>query len=242
MFVRQPNGLFVEALGIELSALDASDLGGNHRSTVPEIFGAVLRPYLELLIVGHHCLPVPELLLGRCHVVTSRPCERSTKVVVSQLDIRRHRPEKALGLRCSFDSRCVVICVEPRLQLADPIAAGRICEMRIAFQVFYVLDNNFMAGGNGYQTTSVIPEANQFLPGAVPTDIAIGRDGSVWFLEFRGNRIGRWRDGKFSDFEVAKENAGLSGLTVAGDGTVWFGMVRSSSLGRLRALSLLPRP
>jgi len=71
-------------------------------------------------------------------------------------------------------------------------------------------------------------------PGAVPTDIAIGRDGSVWFLEFRGNRIGRWRDGKFSDFEVAKENAGLSGLTVAGDGTVWFGMVRSSSLGRLR--------
>jgi virginiamycin B lyase len=71
-------------------------------------------------------------------------------------------------------------------------------------------------------------------PGAVPTDIAIGGDGSVWFLEFRGNRIGRWRDGKFSDFEVAKENAGLSGLTVAGDGTVWFGMVRSSSLGRLR--------
>ena len=38
----------------------------------------------------------------------------------------------------------------------------------IAFQVFYVLDNNFMAGGNGYQTTSMIPEVNQFLPGAVP--------------------------------------------------------------------------
>jgi virginiamycin B lyase len=70
-------------------------------------------------------------------------------------------------------------------------------------------------------------------PGAVPTDIAIGGDGSVWFLQFRGNRIGRWRDGKFSDFEVAKENAGLSGLAVAGDGAVWFGMVRSSSLGRL---------
>jgi hypothetical protein len=41
----------------------------------------------------------------------------------------------------------------------------------IAFQVFYVLDNNLMAGGNGYQTTSVIPEVNQFLPGSVPTDL-----------------------------------------------------------------------
>jgi hypothetical protein len=41
----------------------------------------------------------------------------------------------------------------------------------IAFQVFYVMDNSFMAGGNGYQTTSQIPEVNQFLPGQVPTDI-----------------------------------------------------------------------
>ena len=71
-------------------------------------------------------------------------------------------------------------------------------------------------------------------PGAVPTDVAVGADGSVWFLQFRANRIGRWRDEKFSDFEVAKENAGLSGLTVAPDGAVWFGMVRNSSLGRLR--------
>jgi len=41
----------------------------------------------------------------------------------------------------------------------------------IAFQVFYVLDNSFMAGGNGYQNTSIIPEVNQFLPGAVSTDL-----------------------------------------------------------------------
>jgi virginiamycin B lyase len=71
-------------------------------------------------------------------------------------------------------------------------------------------------------------------PGAVPTDVAIGADGSVWFLQFRANRVGQFRDGKFSDFEVAKENAGLSGLAIASDGAVWFGMVRSSSLGRLR--------
>jgi hypothetical protein len=40
-----------------------------------------------------------------------------------------------------------------------------------AYQLFYVMDNAFMAGGNGYQTTSVIPEVNQFMPGQVPTDL-----------------------------------------------------------------------
>jgi virginiamycin B lyase len=71
-------------------------------------------------------------------------------------------------------------------------------------------------------------------PGAVPTDIATGSDGSVWYIQFRANRIGRWRSGKFEDFEVTEENAGLSGLAVASDGSVWFGMLRRSSLGRLR--------
>jgi len=28
----------------------------------------------------------------------------------------------------------------------------------------------------------------------VPTDVAVGSDGSVWFLQFRANRIGRFKD------------------------------------------------
>jgi hypothetical protein len=40
-----------------------------------------------------------------------------------------------------------------------------------AYRVFYVMDNNFMAGGGGYSGTSPIPEVNQFLPGTVPTDL-----------------------------------------------------------------------
>jgi virginiamycin B lyase len=71
-------------------------------------------------------------------------------------------------------------------------------------------------------------------PGVVPTDVAVGADGSVWFLQFGANRVGRLKNGEFSDFKVAEQNAGLSGLAVASDGAVWFGMVRSSSLGRLR--------
>jgi hypothetical protein len=39
-----------------------------------------------------------------------------------------------------------------------------------AYQFFYVLDNNFAAGGQGYGGTSVIPSRNQFLPGSTPSD------------------------------------------------------------------------
>jgi virginiamycin B lyase len=71
-------------------------------------------------------------------------------------------------------------------------------------------------------------------PGAVPTDIAIAPDGAVWFIQFRGNSIGRLKDGEFAEFPVTMENAGLTGLAVADDGAVWFGMLRAGSLGRLR--------
>jgi virginiamycin B lyase len=70
--------------------------------------------------------------------------------------------------------------------------------------------------------------------GAVPADVAVGSDGSVWFLQFRANRVGRFKDGQFSDVEVGRENAGLSGIAVTPNDDVWFGMMRRASLGRLR--------
>jgi hypothetical protein len=39
------------------------------------------------------------------------------------------------------------------------------------FQLFYVVGNNLAAGGQSWSGTSVIPTTNQFLPGAVPTDL-----------------------------------------------------------------------
>ena len=80
--------------------------------------------------------------------------------------------------------------------------------------------------------------------GAVPTDVAAGSDGSVWFLQFRANRIGRLKDGEFSDVEVGRDNAGLSGIAVAPNDDVWFGMMRRASLGRLRngRVAVFPLP
>ena len=71
-------------------------------------------------------------------------------------------------------------------------------------------------------------------PGSSPSDIAIDGSGNAWFAEFRGNKIGKFGDGKFSEFNVPGEWSGLSGIAVATDGAVWFGMLRSHAIGRLR--------
>jgi virginiamycin B lyase len=119
------------------------------------------------------------------------------------------------------------------------------------YGVAVTADGNIWAtlqSGNQLLQLAVDGTARTFdLPhgGAVPTDIAAGSDGSVWFLQFRANRIGRLKNGEFSDVEAAPENAGLSGIAVAPNGDVWFGMMRRASLGRLRngriAIFALPR-
>jgi len=80
---------------------------------------------------------------------------------------------------------------------------------------------------------------------AVPTDIAVGKDGAIWFIESRDSRIARFKDGKFDEFPVPGDNPLLSGLVVTPDDAVWFGMLRTGSLGRLRNGSIetfkLPR-
>jgi virginiamycin B lyase len=74
------------------------------------------------------------------------------------------------------------------------------------------------------------------LPSAasVPSDVAIGPDNAVWFLEYRTNTIGRLVGDEIQQFPVGDRSAALSGLAVAPDGSVWFGMLSEGSLGRLR--------
>jgi virginiamycin B lyase len=72
-------------------------------------------------------------------------------------------------------------------------------------------------------------------PGVSPTDIAVDAAGTVWFLQFRTDRVGRFSAGKFEEYAVSEAKSGLTGLAVAPDGSVWFGMLRKGSLGRLRA-------
>src|SRR5438132_621100 len=60
--VRRADGLLVKTLGIELAALNASDLGTHQRAPVFEILRAILRPCFELSVMGDQSLkmlPVP---------------------------------------------------------------------------------------------------------------------------------------------------------------------------------------
>ena len=50
------DGLFVEALGIELAALQARDLRADQRGAVLEILRAIRRPDLELPVVSGQSL------------------------------------------------------------------------------------------------------------------------------------------------------------------------------------------
>jgi virginiamycin B lyase len=69
---------------------------------------------------------------------------------------------------------------------------------------------------------------------AAPTDIAIDPAGGVWFTELRANKIGRYADGRFSEYVVAADAPGLTSLAAAPDGSVWFTELRHHRLVRLR--------
>jgi len=65
-------------------------------------------------------------------------------------------------------------------------------------------------------------------------DIAVDQRGAVWFLELRTNKIGRFAEGRFSEFVIPTPSAGLTALAAAPDGSVWFTELSVGKLGRLR--------
>jgi virginiamycin B lyase len=81
-------------------------------------------------------------------------------------------------------------------------------------------------------------------PGASPTDLTVDQKGGVWVIEFRGNKIAHFADGKFSEYPLPEGKAAPSGIVVAPDGAVWFGILRGAGLGRLRdgSMEFFPLP
>jgi virginiamycin B lyase len=67
------------------------------------------------------------------------------------------------------------------------------------------------------------------------SDVAVGGDGTVWFLEIAANKIGRLAGGRFEEFSVPTPIAGLIGIAVAPDGDAWFTELRGHRLGRVHA-------
>ena len=64
-------------------------------------------------------------------------------------------------------------------------------------------------------------------------DIAVGRDGAVWFAAAGANQIGRYAGGRFETFKVPTPNAGLTALAASPDGAAWFSALRAHRIGRV---------
>ncbi len=113
-------------------------------------------------------------------------------------------------------------------------------------------DNTWATLQSGNQLMRIAPDGKTALyevptRASSPTDLAADARGDIWFIEFKGNKIGVFSAGKFTEYPVpGKDWAGLSGITVAPDGAVWFGLLRHHALGRVRDgkldIVVLPRP
>src|SRR5260370_21993060 len=134
MCARQPDGIFVQALGVELPAFEPRDLGADECGTVPEICGAVLRQSDEPLVMVEQHLEISRALVGGRRIAACRERERGIENAFSFLDERGSNPEKLLRFRGRGQCRRVVPCVEARLQFADPIPAGGDRQLRTALQ------------------------------------------------------------------------------------------------------------
>jgi virginiamycin B lyase len=86
----------------------------------------------------------------------------------------------------------------------------------------------FISSG-GQATALDIPTRNSGLG-----DVAVDRGGAVWFVEMRANKIGRFADGRFTEFAIPTPSAGLTAIAAAPDDAVWFTEISAGKLGRLR--------
>src|ERR1700682_841979 len=70
-------------------------------------------------------------------------------------------------------------------------------------------------------------------PGSIPQTITQGSDGSLWFVEFTGNNIGRIStSGLFAEFALPA-GAGPEGITGGPDGNIWFTEIIANKVGRI---------
>src|SRR3979409_480054 len=75
------DGLFVEALGIELLAFDPRDLGADQRGAVLEIVRAIRRPDLELLVMRSDSVQVLLPPAGRNRIAAGGSRQRVVEVI-----------------------------------------------------------------------------------------------------------------------------------------------------------------
>ena len=87
----------------------------------------------------------------------------------------------------------------------------------------------------GLSTDGVVTEFPLPNPGSGPTTIALTQDGTVWFTESAGNRIGRMRpDGTgLAEFPLPNPNSSPRIIALGSDGNLWFSEHTGNRMGRI---------
>lgn len=80
----------------------------------------------------------------------------------------------------------------------------------------------------------VIPNHN-----AMPQDVAVGRDGALWFTEMNANALGRLdpEGGSYREFPLPQADSKPHQLAIDRDGNVWFTASARAYIGKLDAAS-----
>lgn len=94
----------------------------------------------------------------------------------------------------------------------------------------------WLASGEAGLTTDgkvqavVLPNAN-----SGPTTVAIAPDGSVWFTESSGNRIGRFNadGGGLKEYPLPQPNSSPRIIALGADGNMWFSEHTGNRMGRI---------
>jgi virginiamycin B lyase len=72
-------------------------------------------------------------------------------------------------------------------------------------------------------------------PGSGPTTVSVAPDGTLWFTEGSGNRIGRMNpDGSgYQGYELPHANSAPRIIALGGDGNIWFSEHNGNRMGRI---------
>jgi streptogramin lyase len=108
----------------------------------------------------------------------------------------------------------------------------------------------WLGGIAGRAAAQPVATAEFLVPtlGSLPTGIAAGPDGNVWFTEQAGNRIGRITPGGvITEFLVVTAGSAPTGITQGPDGNLWFTQRSIDRIGRITPSGvvtefLLPTP
>ena len=98
-------------------------------------------------------------------------------------------------------------------------------------------EQRWLAAGERLTATGAITEFALPHPASSPTTIALAPDGTVWFTQSNGNRIGRMNpDGSgLTEFDVPTADSSPRIIALGADGNMWFVELNGTIDGRVVA-------